>query len=181
MLRKISFPDVLLVPIQKLILIYLSEVFFRTFCSQMCSLVFPLMSDPMYFLSRMISKQFHYQLRNSEKQAFVGPPDNMREHVLAAAKALKVGDWKKCIQYLINPKMNQKVWNLFAETEKVKNMLIANAKKESLRVYLFSYSQFYDNISQGTALKLSSTSRPRIHSAFRTFFEHCKRMDQGKL
>ena len=37
----------------------------------------------------MISKQFHYQLRNSEKQAFVGPPDNMREHVLAAAKALK--------------------------------------------------------------------------------------------
>ena len=49
----------------------------------------------------MISKQFHYQLRNSEKQAFVGPPDNMREHVLAAAKALKVGDWKKCIQYLM--------------------------------------------------------------------------------
>ena len=72
---------------------------------------------------RMISKQFHYQLRNSEKQAFVGPPDNMREHVLAAAKALKVGDWKKCIDYLINPKMNQKVWNLFAETEKVKDML----------------------------------------------------------
>ena len=38
--------------------------------------------------SRMISKQFHYQLRNSEKQAFVGPPDNMREHVLAAAKGM---------------------------------------------------------------------------------------------
>jgi len=96
---------------------------------------------------RMISKQFHYQLRNSEKQAFVGPPDNMREHVLAAAKALKVGDWQKCIKYLINPKMNQKVWNLFAETEKVQQMLVSNAKKESLRVYLFSYSQFYDNIS----------------------------------
>ena len=161
MLRIISFPDVLLVPIQKLILIYLSEV----------SLYFmPIIVSPIegrlvwvtstywtssnIFISRMISKQFHYQLRNSEKQAFVGPPDNMREHVLAAAKALKVGDWKKCIQYLINPKMNQKVWNLFAETEKVKNMLIANAKKESLRVYLFSYSQFYDNISQGTALKI---------------------------
>ena len=161
MLRIISFPDVLLVPIQKLILIYLSEV----------SLYFmPIILSPIegrlvwvtstywtssnIFISRMISKQFHYQLRNSEKQAFVGPPDNMREHVLAAAKALKVGDWKKCIQYLINPKMNQKVWNLFAETEKVKNMLIANAKKESLRVYLFSYSQFYDNISQGTALKI---------------------------
>ena len=43
--------------------------------------------------------------------------------------------------------MNQKVWNLFAETEKVQQMLISNAKKESLRVYLFSYSQFYDNIS----------------------------------
>ena len=61
--------------------------------------------------------------------------------------ALKVGDWQKCIKYLINPKMNQKVWNLFAETEKVQQMLVSNAKKESLRVYLFSYSQFYDNIS----------------------------------
>ena len=114
----------------------------------------------------MISKQFHYQLRNSEKQAFVGPPDNMREHVLAAAKALKVGDWKKCIQYLINPKMNQKVWNLFAETEKVKNMLIANAKKESLRVYLFSYSQFYDNISQGTALHINGHWEDAPHFTF---------------
>ena len=149
MLRIISFPDVLLVPIQKLILICLSEIF-------------------NFFPRRMISKQFHYQLRNSEKQAFVGPPDNMREHVLAAAKALKVGDWKKCIQYLINPKMNQKVWNLFAETEKVKNMLIANAKKESLRVYLFSYSQFYDNISQGTALKILSFMKFPDFSRFRT-------------
>jgi len=113
---------------------------------------------------RMISKQFHYQLRNSEKQAFVGPPDNMREHVLAAAKALKVGDWKKCIDYLINPKMNQKVWNLFAETEKVKDMLRAYAKKESLRVYLFSYSQFYDNISIAWIMENFDMSNSAVHS-----------------
>ena len=83
----------------------------------------------------MISKQFHYQLRNSEKQAFVGPPDNMREHVLAAAKALKVGDWKKCIKYLINPKMNQKVWNLFAETDKVKGKIL-------FHLYFYSFLSF---------------------------------------
>lgn len=114
---------------------------------------------------RMISKQFHYQLRNSEKQAFVGPPDNMREHVLAAAKALKVGDFKKCINFLINPKMNQKVWNLFAETDKVKDMLQRYAKKESLRVYLFSYSQFYDNISIDWITETFDMSSSEVQSA----------------
>lgn len=29
-------------------------------------------------------------------QAFSGPPENIREHVLAAAKALSIGDWRTC-------------------------------------------------------------------------------------
>jgi len=42
----------------------------------------------------------------------VGPPESMREHVVAASKSMKVGDWKACQDYLINEKMNAKVCQL---------------------------------------------------------------------
>uniref|UniRef100_H2QAU7 PCI domain-containing protein n=1 Tax=Pan troglodytes TaxID=9598 RepID=H2QAU7_PANTR len=45
---------------------------------------------------RMISKQFHHQLRVGERQPLLGPPESMREHVVAASKAMKMGDWKTC-------------------------------------------------------------------------------------
>ena len=49
------------------------------------------------------------QLRSSERQALVGPPESMREHVVAASKAMRNGDWKKCRDLIINDKMNGKV------------------------------------------------------------------------
>ena len=33
----------------------------------------------------------------------------MREHVVAASKAMRNGDWKKCRDLIINEKMNGKV------------------------------------------------------------------------
>ena len=33
----------------------------------------------------------------------------MREHVVAASKAMRNGDWKKCADFIINEKMNAKV------------------------------------------------------------------------
>jgi translation initiation factor 3 subunit C len=58
---------------------------------------------------RMISKNFHHVLRVSERQPLVGPPESMREHVVAACKAMKIGDWTACCNFIINDKMNTKV------------------------------------------------------------------------
>ncbi len=58
---------------------------------------------------RMISKSYYQQLRSSERQALVGPPESMREHVVAASKAMRNGDWVKCRDYIVNEKMNAKV------------------------------------------------------------------------
>jgi len=58
---------------------------------------------------RMISKNFHHVLRVSERQPLVGPPESMREHVVAACKAMKVGNWRACYNFIINDKMNAKV------------------------------------------------------------------------
>ena len=57
----------------------------------------------------MISKQFHHQLRVSERLSLVGPPDNMREHVVAASKKLKMGDFQGCFELIVNEKMRNKV------------------------------------------------------------------------
>lgn len=48
----------------------------------------------------------------------------MREHVVAASKAMKMGDWRTCHSFIINEKMNSKVWDLFPETLRVREMLV---------------------------------------------------------
>merc|ERR1719334_1433171 len=96
---------------------------------------------------RMISKSYYQQLRSSERQALVGPPESMREHVVAASKAMRNGDWKKARDFIINEKMNGKVWDLFYDANGVRNMLSRKIQEESLRTYLFTYSNVYDSIS----------------------------------
>lgn len=57
----------------------------------------------------------------------------MREHVVAASKAMKMGDWRTCHSFIINEKMNSKVWDLFPETQRVREMLVRLA---SVHLYL---------------------------------------------
>ena len=58
---------------------------------------------------RMISKNFHHVMKMSERQPLTGPPESMREHIVAASKAMKSGDWRACKGFIINEKMNAKV------------------------------------------------------------------------
>ncbi|XP_040212012.1 eukaryotic translation initiation factor 3 subunit C isoform X1 [Rana temporaria] len=113
---------------------------------------------------RMISKQFHHQLRVGERQPLLGPPESMREHVVAASKAMKMGDWKTCRNFIINEKMNGKVWDLFPEADRVRNLLIRKIQEESLRTYLFTYSSVYDAIRMGILGDMFQLEIPTVHS-----------------
>uniref|UniRef100_A0A3P9AKU8 Eukaryotic translation initiation factor 3 subunit C n=1 Tax=Esox lucius TaxID=8010 RepID=A0A3P9AKU8_ESOLU len=113
---------------------------------------------------RMISKQFHHQLRVGERQPLLGPPESMREHVVAASKAMKMGDWRTCHSFIINEKMNSKVWDLFPETQCVREMLVRKIQEESLRTYLFTYSSVYDSISMETLKEMFELELPTVHS-----------------
>ncbi|XP_058800849.1 eukaryotic translation initiation factor 3 subunit C [Phymastichus coffea] len=113
---------------------------------------------------RMISKTFYQQLRSSERQSLVGPPESMREHVVAAAKAMRNGNWSACNNFIINEKMNAKVWDLFYQADKVREMLTKLIKEESLRTYLFTYSHVYDSISMPTLADMFQLKRPIVHS-----------------
>ncbi|XP_041094754.1 eukaryotic translation initiation factor 3 subunit C isoform X3 [Polyodon spathula] len=113
---------------------------------------------------RMISKQFHHQLRVGERQPLLGPPESMREHVVAASKAMKMGDWKTCHAYIINEKMNSKVWDLFPESQRVTEMLVRKIQEESLRTYLFTYSSVYDAISMRMLSEMFMLELHTVHS-----------------
>ena len=44
----------------------------------------------------MISRLFVKIMEYYDRQVFTGPPENTRETILVAAKALEKGDWKTC-------------------------------------------------------------------------------------
>lgn len=93
---------------------------------------------------RVISKTFRRMLEYTERQVFQGPPENTRDHVMQAAKALASGDWKKC-QELIS-KIG--IWDLLGnDKDKIKDMLAAQIQEEGLRTYLFTYAPYYDTLS----------------------------------
>lgn len=113
---------------------------------------------------RMISKNFHHVLRLSERQTLPGPPESMREHVVAASKSMKKGNWKECENFIINEKMNAKVWDLFYQKDKVRNMVTRKIQEESLRTYLFTYSSVYDSLSLVTLSEMFELERSVVHS-----------------
>ncbi|XP_050091177.1 eukaryotic translation initiation factor 3 subunit C [Anopheles aquasalis] len=113
---------------------------------------------------RMISKTFYQQLRSSERQSLVGPPESMREHVVAAAKAMRHGDWNACANFIVNKKMNVKVWDLFFEANRVREMMVKFIKEESLRTYLFTYSNVFASISVPHLADMYKLPKSKVHS-----------------
>ena len=105
-------------------------------------------------LPQIVSNQGHFSrvrshyrkyLQSYNRQVFMGPPENTREHVLAASKSLIGGDWRKATEYIL--KLD--VWNLIPGNggETAKEMLAHKIKEEGLRVYLFRSSNNYDAMS----------------------------------
>ncbi|KAA8909105.1 eukaryotic translation initiation factor 3 subunit 8 N-terminus-domain-containing protein [Sphaerosporella brunnea] len=92
---------------------------------------------------RVISKTFRRMLEYHERQIFTGPPENTRDHVMQAAKALAAGEWKKSSKLI----HSIKIWDLLPEPQKIKDMLSEKIQEEGLRTYLFTYAPFYDTLS----------------------------------
>jgi len=84
----------------------------------------------------------------------------MREHVVAASKAMKKGDWKQCKDYILAVK----VWKLFHQTEQVQEMLTRKIQEESLRTYLFTYNSVYVSLSLYTLAEMFDLPPSVVHS-----------------
>lgn len=120
------------------------------------------MTFQLFLLS--LSKTFYQQLRSSERQALVGPPESMREHVVAAAKAMRCGNWSACANFIVNKRMNAKVWDLFHEPDTVRAMITRFIKENSLSTYLFTYSNVYSSISIPQLATMFDLTKDKVHS-----------------
>ena len=93
----------------------------------------------------VISRQFRKYLNGYSKQVFRGPPENTREHVLAATKALLSGEWQKAVDLL----MGLEVWKLIPNdgAESAKVLLRARLQEEAVRTFLLLNGDHYESLS----------------------------------
>ena len=91
---------------------------------------------------RVISKSYRRMLEYHERQIFTGPPENTRDHVMQASKALAAGEWKKAAEFITSIK----IWDLLPQSTEIKEMLSVQIQEEGLRTYLFTYAPFYDTL-----------------------------------
>lgn len=105
----------------------------------------------------IISKSFRRLLEQNGRQIFSGPPENTRDHIIAASKALSSGEWEQARDLICDIK----IWDLLTEKDEIKTMIGQKIQEEGLRTYLFSYSAYYSTFSLeqlSTMFKLSLQS-----------------------
>ncbi|KAG0364770.1 Translation initiation factor 3 subunit c, partial [Mortierella sp. AD032] len=90
----------------------------------------------------------------NSRQVFTGPPENTRDHIMGAAKALSIGEWERSVELI----KAIKIWELMPGCDKIKEMLAGKIQQEGLRTYLFANASYYSSVgleSLGNMFNLS--------------------------
>ena len=117
---------------------------------------------------RIISKTYRRMLEYHERQIFTGPPENTRDHVMQASKALAAGEWKKATTFI----HSIKIWELMPSAEAIKAMLAKQIQEEGLRTYLFTYAPFYDTLSVETLSTMFELDPVKVSAVISKMISH---------
>ncbi|KAI0004752.1 eukaryotic translation initiation factor 3 subunit 8 N-terminus-domain-containing protein [Xylariaceae sp. FL0662B] len=117
---------------------------------------------------RVISKTYRRMLEYHERQIFTGPPENTRDHVMQASRALAAGEWKKATNFI----HSIKIWDLMPNTEEIKTMLSKQIQEEGLRTYLFTYAPFYDTLAISTLSSMFELEDRKVAAVVSKMISH---------
>jgi len=109
---------------------------------------------------RIMSKAFRRMLDFSERSVFNGPPENTRDHIMAAAKCMYVGEWEKATEFI----MAVKIWDLIPNVKTVKEILSLKIREQSLRSYILLSLPYYTHISLTHLSEYFSLSESEVQS-----------------
>lgn len=117
---------------------------------------------------RIISKTFRRMLEYHERQIFTGPPENTRDHVMQASKALAAGEWRKAADFIAAIK----IWDLMKDPPAIKSMLESQIQEEGLRTYLFTYAPFYDTLALSTLSDMFALPERKVAAIVSSMISH---------
>jgi translation initiation factor 3 subunit C len=107
-----------------------------------------------------ISKYFLRCLQQRENNSFSGPPENNRDTVLACAKHLQQGNWKKCRDDILG----LPIWQVMRNNSEVFVNLSHEIQVQGLRTYLLTYGQYYVSLSLNDLCSLFELSEGEVRS-----------------
>ena len=93
---------------------------------------------------KVISKAFRRLFDAHQRQAFNGPPENTRDLIMAATRAMRIGEWEQCVGHIERLRM----WALMHPTVAayVKQIVSARIKEETCKTYLLTYQHNFTTI-----------------------------------
>ncbi|KAK2079971.1 hypothetical protein QBZ16_002366 [Prototheca wickerhamii] len=107
-----------------------------------------------------VSKPLRRLMDNYDRQTFVGPPENVRDHLMASLRALQRGEWRAA--YGAIEKLA--CWGLVPQREAVLERLRDRYKVEGLRTYLLAYARFYSSLSLAQLRDIFELPERRVHA-----------------
>ena len=109
---------------------------------------------------RRVSKSFWRLVEHYDKLTFMGPPENVRDHVMTGTYALSQGDWKRCAEVI--SKLG--VWDLLPQKAEVLEMLTSKIKEEALRIYVTTFGPHYSSIAVDQLCKMFDVSENTVQT-----------------
>ncbi|KCV68683.1 hypothetical protein H696_04974 [Fonticula alba] len=107
-------------------------------CSLILQVPLSLRPDRPMRINRVLSRN----MDNFEKQLLRGPPENTREYIYYATRAMLAGDWVKCQNYI----NSIRIWQLMPDHKRVLEMIGTRIQEACLKSYVLANSQYFSNI-----------------------------------